>query len=136
MAAEIDPVYTKATAVIAEAGCASADPLSMPLDKAREVQDRYFAFLAQDAPPVAEVRDSTLQGPAGAFATRTYYPTTGKALPVIVFVRGAGWWAGSLASHDRTARLLANESGSAVCVVDYHRAPEWRFPTQIEEVRR
>ena len=134
MAVELDPAYSKANALATEAGCAPADPLTTPLDKAREVQDRYFAFLAQDPPAVAAVRDFRLSGPAGDFATRIYYPSTEKALPVIVFVRGAGWWAGSLDSHDRTMRLLAKESGFAVCGVDYHRAPEYRYPTQLEEV--
>jgi acetyl esterase len=131
---ELDPAYTKASALAKAAGVEPADPLKTPLPEARAAQDRYLAFLAQDPPGVAAVRDFELQGPAGAFATRIYYPNTQATLPVIVFVRGAGWWAGSLASHDRTMRLLANESGMAVCGVDYHRAPEAHYPTQLNEV--
>lgn len=131
---KLDPDYARALALIKESGAEPADPLKMPLAAAREMQDRYFAFLAQDPPAVASIRNYELQGPAGSFATRIYYPTKAAALPAIVFVRGAGWWAGSLDSHDRTMRLLAKESGFAVCGVDYHRAPEQHFPTQLNEV--
>ena len=131
---ELDSAYAKAAALARAAGFEPADPLKTPLAEARAAQDRYLAFLAQDPPAVAAVRNFELNGPAGAFATRIYYPKTQAMLPVIVFVRGAGWWAGSLASHDRTMRLLANESGMAVCGVDYHRAPEAHYPTQLNEV--
>ena len=134
MTTPLDPGYAAAVARVKAAGVEPGDPLSMPIDRARALQDRYFEFLAQDAPPVASTRDFKLHGPAGAFTTRLYRPVDARSLPVIVFVRGAGWWAGNLESHDRTARLLALASGCAVCVVDYHRAPEYRFPTQIEEV--
>jgi len=131
---ELDPAYAQASARVKEAGFEPVDPLKTPLDEARAAQERYLAFLARDPPRVASVRDFELQGPAGSFATRIYYPVKAAALPVIVFVRGGGWWAGSLATHDRTMRLLANESGMAVCGVDYHRAPEEHYPRQVNEV--
>lgn len=130
----LDPLYEKAAALVKEAGVAPGDPLKTSIETAREAQDRYFAFLAQDPPAVASVRDYELSGPAGAFTIRVYHPTPGKTTPAIVFVRGGGWWAGTLDSHDRTMRLLAKESGFAVCGVDYHRAPEAHFPTQLNEV--
>jgi acetyl esterase len=130
----LDPAYAKALAKVKEAGVEPADPLKMSVEAAREAQDRYFAFLAQDPPEVASVRDYELHGPAGAFRIRVYHPAPGRITPVIVFVRGGGWWAGTLDSHDRTMRLLAKESGFAVCGVDYHRAPEQHFPTQLNEV--
>ena len=134
MTIELDPEYVKAQALIKEAGVEPADPLKTPLADARQAQDRYFAFLAQDPPPVDSVRDFKVEGPAGLFTTRIYHPTASRDTPVIVFVRGGGWWAGTLDSHDRTMRLLAKESGYAVCGVDYHRAPEHRYPTQLNEV--
>jgi acetyl esterase len=134
MTSPLDPGYVRATALIKAAGVEPADPLKVPLDAARAAQERYFAFLAQDPPQVAAVRNFEAEGPAGLFGLRIYYPVTADVLPVILYVRGGGWWAGSLDSHDRTMRLLANESGCAVCGVDYHRAPEYRFPTQANEV--
>src|SRR3954471_6660249 len=120
MANELDPEYEKAVALIREAGAEPGDLLTMPLEDARAGQERYFAFLAQDPPPVDSMQEKRIEGPAGAFAVRLYHPTGERDLPVIVFVRGGGWWAGSLDSHDRTMRLLASMSGFAVCGIDYH----------------
>jgi acetyl esterase len=55
-------------------------------------------------------------------------------MPCIVFVRGAGWWGGSLDSHARTVNTLARLSGCAVCAVDYRRTPEFAYPVQRDEV--
>src|SRR4051812_47749393 len=134
MAKELDPEYEKAVASIKESGAEPGDPLTMPLAEARAAQDRYFAFLAQNAPAVESTREERIDGPAGAFRVRLYYPTAERDVPVIVFTRGGGWWAGTLDSHDRTMRLLASTSGFAVCGVDYHRAPEARYPTQLNEL--
>ena len=134
MAATLDPDYAKAVALLKEAGAEPADPLKMPLAEARKVQARYFAFLKGTPPPVASVQEHTLEGPSGPFNIRIYFPSTSRPLPVLVFTRGAGWWAGNLESHDRTMRLLATKSGMAVCGVDYHCAPEARFPTQRDEL--
>ena len=130
----LDPLYEEAVAAVKNAGAQPADPLKIPLAEARAIQQRYFAFLAADPPDVESVRDHTLKTDFGAFAVRLYYPSSGRPLPVLVFTRGAGWWAGNLDSHDRTMRLLAKKSGMAVCGVDYTCAPEARFPTQLNEL--
>ena len=134
MAASLDPEYEKAVAIAKEAGAVPADPLKVPLAEARRVQHRYFAFLAGTPLSVSSVRGHTLETAFGPFAVRLYFPSEARPLPALVFTRGAGWWAGNLDSHDRTMRLLANKSGMAVCGVDYHCAPEARFPTQLEEL--
>jgi acetyl esterase len=132
--ATLDPEYEKAVAVAKEAGAAPADPLKTPLAEARKIQHRYFAFLAGQPPAVASTQEHALEAASGPFKVRLHFPSTVRPLPVLVFTRGAGWWAGDLDSHDRTTRLLANKSGMAVCGVDYHCAPEARFPAQLEEL--
>jgi acetyl esterase len=137
VSSELDPAYAAAAAQIKQAGIETADPLTMPLAEARALQDRYFAFLAQDLPPVASIRNVFVPGPAGPFALRLVYPADSHAnarLPVVVFVRGAGWWAGALDSHERSMRIIANASGCVVCGVDYTRAPEAHFPVQRDQV--
>ncbi len=134
---DLDPVYAATAAAINQAGLASADPLNQPLAEARATQDRYFAFLAQDLPPVVSIRNVFVPGPAGPFALRFVYPANSNAgalLPMVVFVRGAGWWAGALDSHERSMRIIANASGCVVCGVDYTRAPEAHFPVQRDQV--
>ncbi len=137
MSNEPDPAYAAAASLIKQAGIGTADPLTLPLTEARAMQDRYFAFLAQDLPPVAGIRNVFVPGPAGAFGLRLVYPAGSSAdalLPVVVFVRGAGWWAGALDTHERSMRLIANASGAVVCGVDYTCAPEQHFPVQRDQV--
>lgn len=137
MAAEPqDRAYAAAVARIEAAGLKAGDPSSMPLDEARAQQDRYFAFLNQDPPAGLTIRNLAIPGPHGEIPLRIYRRMDAPAdpLPVLVFVRGSGWWAGGLDSHDRVMRLGALRSGCAVIGLDYRRTPEHRQPTQVQEL--
>ena len=134
MAGELAPDYQAALAALERAGKASADPLKLPLADAREKQHAYFAHLNKDLPEVDETRDLSLPGPHGELRLRIQWPTSTRGEPYTVFVRGAGWWAGNLDSHERSARQFAKLTGFPVCSIDYHCAPEARFPTQLHEV--
>ena len=127
--------YEEAAAAVAAAGIASASPLALPLAEARAAQARYFAFLAQDPPAVGHIEDMSAAGPVGAVPLRLYYPEGTGPFPVILYIRGSGWWTGDLASHDRTMRVIARESGFAVCGIDYRCTPEFQCPVQRDEVR-
>jgi acetyl esterase len=130
-----DPGYGAAVARIEQAGLKAGDPSSTPLDQARAQQDRYFAFLNEEPPQGVATTDLRIAGPHGDIPLRIYRPAgTAGALPVLIFVRGSGWWAGGLDSHDRVMRLGALESGCAVVGLDYRRTPEHRHPTQVEEL--
>jgi acetyl esterase/lipase len=54
-------------------------------------------------------------------------------LPATLYMHGGGWIFGSAKSHGRLARELAVASGAAVAFIDYSRAPEARYPVQIEQ---
>jgi acetyl esterase/lipase len=73
-------------------------------------------------------------GPHGHIAVRLIRPadTTG-ALPVILYVHGAGWVLGSPRTHDLLVRNLAVGARAAVVFPDYQRAPEAQYPSQLEE---
>lgn len=126
--------YADAAAALAQTGVAAADPLTTPIDQARRQQDAYFNALNGSLPAIAQVEDLTIAGPAGPIPLRLHRPSLQTDLPVIVFVRGAGWWAGSLDSHARTMRTLALLTGCVVCGIDLRRTPEHRYPTQRDEV--
>lgn len=57
----------------------------------------------------------------------------GDALPVIVWVHGGGWVAGSKEGVGNYARILASH-GYAVIALDYTVAPAARYPTQTGQV--
>ena len=89
--------------------------------------------LAGEREDLAAVTDHEVTGPLGPILMRMYRPTTDAVLPVAVYVHGGGFTAGSLTSHDRLCRSLANRSGCAVIAIDYRLAPEHRFPVGIED---
>ncbi|MFD7656923.1 alpha/beta hydrolase [Actinosynnema sp. NPDC059797] len=55
------------------------------------------------------------------------------ALPVILYVHGAGWVFGNAHTHDRLVRELAVGTGAAVVFPDYSLSPEAKYPTAVEE---
>src|ERR1700678_2517521 len=60
-----------------------------------------------------------------------YLPdTSGKAVPVVLFVHGGGWAAGSK-NDDRPIFLSGN--GYAVASIDYRFSKEATFPAQIQD---
>ncbi|RVD74946.1 alpha/beta hydrolase [Pseudomonas koreensis] len=58
---------------------------------------------------------------------------TGGLQPVMLYFHGGGYVVGSLDSHDALCRRLAAQGGFALLTVDYRLAPEWRFPTPVED---
>jgi acetyl esterase/lipase len=85
--------------------------------------------------PHVEIEDLTIAGgPHGQIAVRLIKPagSTGT-LPVILYIHGAGWVFGSPETHDLLVRNLAVGAHAAVVFPDYRRAPEAKYPSQIEE---
>ncbi len=54
-------------------------------------------------------------------------------LPVVFYIHGAGWVFGDDRTHDRLFRELAVGAGAAGVFPVYDRAPEHKYPTQIEQ---
>ena len=126
--------YQEAVDAQALTGIKGGDPLTMPIEVARAMQDQYFQTLNQDLPSVAKTLDQTITGPYGEIPIRLIYPSNAPAANYLIFIRGAGFWAGSLDSHTRTMRTLVLESGCVVCGIDYRRTPEHHYPVQVNEV--
>ena len=103
----------------------------MTAPQAREMMDKMRVVLPEE--PVHEVRDITIPGPLGDTPARLYKPSAATNLPVLVWYHGGGWVIGSVEGSDPTARSLANQSGCAVVSVDYHMAPEYKFPGPVED---
>jgi len=92
--------------------------------------------LSPEPPAVAESRDLTAPGPAGAIPLRYYRPaasTADTALPALMFYHGGGWVIGDRDTHDVICRGLTNAGGFAVVSVDYRLAPEHPFPAAVDD---
>jgi len=93
-----------------------------------------IGMLESPAEPVAEVRDLTVAGPQGELPLRLYYPASldqARLQPALVYFHGGGWVIGSITSHDRLCRALANASACIVISVGYRLAPEHKFPASV-----
>lgn len=102
------------------------------LEGARKLLDDLAE--ATPAEPVEAVDDRRIPGPAGEIPVRVYRPAGPPGpLPVVVFFHGGGFVLGTLTSHDRSCRALANRAGCLVVAVDYRLAPEHPFPAGVED---
>ncbi|KAB1659616.1 alpha/beta hydrolase [Pseudoclavibacter chungangensis] len=73
-------------------------------------------------------------GEWGVVRTRVIRPAgTSGPLPVLLFLHGAGWVFGDEHTHDRLFRELAVGANSIGVFPVYDRAPEARYPTQLEQ---
>ncbi len=106
------------------------------VQRARETMDRAAPTLDFEPRAGVTVRDSAVTGPAGPLRVRVYTPgwLRGAApVPGVVYFHGGGWVVGSLDSHDRVCRVLADEAGVILVAVDYRLAPEHPFPAAAED---
>ncbi|MFI7243266.1 alpha/beta hydrolase [Streptomyces qinglanensis] len=73
-------------------------------------------------------------GQWGTVRTRIIRPKgTSGPLPVVFYIHGAGWVFGDDRTHDRLFRELTVGAGAAGVFPVYDRAPEAKYPTQVEQ---
>ena len=119
-------------AAVVEQMASRPAPNEIPLDEARAFLDAGDV-LAGPREDVLEVTDREIPGPHGPIPLRVYRPRETTPLPVAVYLHGGGFTMGSLDSHDRLCRALANRSGCLLVAVDYRLAPEHPFPAGIDD---
>ncbi len=68
----------------------------------------------------------------GQIPARLYRPVDTRT-PLVVYLHGGGWTIGSLETHDRMCRRLADGSGAAVLAIGYRLAPEHPWPASVED---
>ncbi len=82
-------------------------------------------------PNKVETRDVTI---SGTLTGRLYTPPRGsERLPVLVYLHGGGWVAGSVATHDPFCRLLSEAAGVIIASVEYRLAPEHPHPAALDD---
>jgi acetyl esterase len=101
------------------------------LRAAAEAAPRLFGGAPE---PIAAQRDLQALGPAGSVPVRVYRPRSTAPLPLVLFAHGGGWVVGSLDSHDKLCRILANRLEAVIVAVDYRLAPEHVYPAALDDV--
>jgi len=99
---------------------------------------RLRTFLTAVTPPPSGVQlhsieDRVIPGFKNDITLRIYHPTEERNLPVLMWFHGGGWVVGSLDDADDICRKLSQRIGCIVVSVDYHLAPEARFPTPVND---
>ena len=121
-------------AISAAVGAESVE--GIPVDVQREQTDGSAAMVGIEGPTEdLEVTEHRVAGADGPLRMRLYRPRgAGDApAPLLVWFHGGGWVVGSIASHDRSLRRLASESGVPVASVDYRLAPEHNWPAAPDD---
>jgi acetyl esterase len=77
--------------------------------------------------------DGEIGCPHGKIPVRIYTPKGRGPHPLVVFFHGGGWVVGSIEGSDEAVSLLAREANAVVVSVDYHLAPEFKFPAAPED---
>ena len=120
----------------AEFAAATATPPYLfdlgPVEGRKAVDDVQSGEI--EKPAVDEEWVTVNGGPTGTVRARIVKPagSTG-ALPVIVYIHGAGWVFGNAHTHDRLVRELAVGAQAAVVFPEYDLSPEARYPVAIEQ---
>jgi acetyl esterase len=92
--------------------------------------------VALDVPrrPIGHVEDFDLSLPGRTVRARAYLPRERRQNgPGLVWVHGGGWVIGSLDSHDRPCREIADDAACVVVSVDYRLAPEHAYPAAADD---
>ncbi len=102
-----------------------------PVERLAGVRDAMEASVDAEcgpAVPLPVVVDLDADGvPCRLYASRA-------DAPVFVYLHGGGWAFGSIDTHDRLCRRIADRSGVAVLSVGYRLAPDHPFPAPLDDV--
>ena len=103
-------------------------------EQARAAYEAGAGVLEISKPVLPRVEDIFIPARDGAqLSARLYAPSVDATLPVLLYVHGGGFTIGSVATHDVLCRQLAHLAGCAVVSLDYRLAPEYQFPTAIND---
>jgi acetyl esterase/lipase len=88
--------------------------------------------------PRAQVRrtlDIPVANPDNVQLTMNVYrPIKAGSNPAIVIIYGGAWRSGSPDSNEQFSQYIAAQ-GYTVLAIDYRHAPQYKFPTQLEDIR-
>jgi acetyl esterase len=119
-------------ALVAQMARARVKPLhEMTAPEAREMVARARPEPVS-LPEMTKVKDLKVRVTGGVVPVRLLVPHD-HPQGVIVWYHGGGWVLGSVDEADQVGRHLAEQTGCAVVVVGYRLAPEYRFPTAVDD---
>lgn len=82
---------------------------------------------------VAHTQTLKISTLGGKISIRIYLPNGKGPFPILVYFHGGGWVLGSIEESERVCRALAARTPCVVVSVGYRLAPEYKFPTGLED---
>lgn len=126
--------FTEVERFLDSQGIRKADPLSQSLANARHTQHLYLKFLCGEHDHRPTTKFVNLHGADGQVHFSITYPIQQVTTLPIVYIRGGGWWNGSLELSSRLVQDISDASGMPVICVDFGLAPQFQFPSQINQI--
>ena len=126
------PLRDEITAFLTEMAASGAKPIeeSTPDEVRALVADLKELYGA--GPEMARVEDHTVSVDGGEFPVRVFVPR-GTPQGIFIYYHGGGWVIGAIDEFDTLARKLAERTRCAVVLPDYRLAPEYRYPTAVDD---
>ncbi|MEU6123957.1 alpha/beta hydrolase [Streptomyces sp. NPDC047123] len=130
----VAPFLEPAARELAEATAPHPRIYEVPPEQGRDILAGLQSGEGVERPEVDEEWVDVDAGEWGTVRTRVIRPKGVKGpLPVVVYIHGAGWVFGDDKTHDRLFRELVVGAEAAGVFPVYDRAPEARYPTQVEQ---
>lgn len=126
----LDEATTGLLARLAESG---AKPLHEMAPHEARGMGQMLREMYGPGPEVLRVCDNRVRAADGALVTARVFSPSDSANAVIVYYHGGGWVMGAIDEFDTLARQLAVRTNSVVVIADYRLAPEYRYPTAVED---
>lgn len=109
---------------------------ALPPEQVRQSFDAFFAAYALPNPNSATRQNRKIPVPGAEISISVFRPRSERPdakLPVLVYYHGGGMMANSTDTYDSMLQTICSEAGIAIVSVDYRLAPEYRFPTPIDD---
>ena len=105
--------------------------------QARASYEKSAPILEIASAPMFAIEDLRVPTRDGATIRARLYqpvePSWAEPAPALVYYHGGGFTVGSVATHDALCRMFARDGKCTVLSVDYRLAPEYKFPTAVED---
>lgn len=109
---------------------------SIGAQAARALHEKTAPFLDLKPIKLHQVEDVSIPVGNHQISARLYFPreiSWAEPLPLLLWYHGGGFTVGSVTSYDPLCRMLAQQVECLVLSVEYRLAPEYKFPTAVDD---
>lgn len=102
-----------------------------PADAVKKVMNAEGKSTVPD--PGVTVKDLTVPGPHGDIPIHVFTPDGKGPFPIMMYYHGGGFVIADTKTYESSPRALARGAQAIMVAVDYHQAPEYKFPAAADD---